>query len=332
MTQLSKIRWTAALAALLILSLGAGSAGPQSSAQANSSDRVTYAPALAERARPPRIPNDVELMRDVAFGKGGDRPLKLNILRPKNPPNRPMPVVVFVHGGGWRAGNKNVGIPRLVRLAQKGYFTVSIDYRLSGEAVFPAQIEDCKCAVRWLRAHAKEYDLDPDRIGVWGTSAGGHLVALLGTSGGAKELEGKGGWEKYSSRVQAVVDCFGPTDLLKIMADAGRSKVQGRREFGSGKNPVALLIGGPIEENKDKAAEASPVTYVSKDDPPFLILHGDQDPLVPLVQSERFCEALKKAGVEAELHVVKGAGHGFARLGEVSHMIRNFFDEHLKVR
>ena len=286
--------------------------------------------ALTGLASAASVPSDVEVVLNVEYGKGGGRPLKLDILRPKNTPEKPMPAVVFIHGGGWRGGKKEGGVPRLIPFAQHGYFCASIEYRLSGEAVFPAQIEDCKCAIRFLRAKAKEYNVDPDRIGVWGASAGGHLVALLGTSGGAKELEGKGGWEKHSSRVQAVVDCFGPTDLVKIVEDAAKGSVQGRMGFDTANNPVALLLGGPVDQNKDKAVKASSVTYVSKDDPPFLILHGDQDPLVPLSQSESLNAALKNAGVESTLHVVKGAGHGFPGLGDVNEMIVAFFDKHLK--
>ncbi len=327
MTKFLRIRWSAAL---LILCVGAGLTAWHVPALTDSDAQAAGPPAVGQRALGPRIPADVELIRDVEFGKGGGRALKLDILRPKNPPEEPLPVVTFIHGGGWRGGKKGVGILRLLPLARRGYFCATIEYRLSGEAVFPAQIEDCKCAIRWLRAHAKEYNLDPDRIGVWGSSAGGHLVALLGTSGGVKELEGKGGWEKHSTRVQAVVDFFGPTDLLNIVEDAGKNQFQGRTGFDSKNNPVALLLGGPIEENKDKAAKASPITYVSKDDPPFLIVHGDRDALVPLGQSERLRDALKKVGVEAKLHVVKGAGHGLGRVGDVGDMIVSFFDEHLR--
>ena len=151
----------------------------------------------------------------------------------------------------------------------------SINYRLSQHAVFPAQIEDCKAAIRWLRANAAKYHLDPDHIGVWGASAGGHLVAMLGTTGGVKELEGKGGNLDQSSRVQCVVDWFGPTDLATM--------------GGSHDNPASpdrQLIGGPVQENKEKARKASPLTYVSKDSAPFLIMHGDKDNMVPL-QPER---------------------------------------------
>jgi len=261
------------------------------------------------------VPDNVELLRDVVYGKGGDRPLKMHILRPKTPGSAPMPVVVWIHGGAWMAGNKDEGIRLLPRFVQRGYFCASIEYRFSQEALFPAQIEDCKCAIRFLRSKAKEYNLDPQRIGVWGASAGGHLVALLGTSASVKELEGKGGSQDYSSRVQAVCDYFGPADFPR---------------WGDKSHPAVLkLLGGPVAEQKQKAALASPVTHIGKDLPPFLIMHGDQDKVVPLDQSEALHEALKKAGADVTLHVVKGAGHGFGG-PEINKIVDDFFDKHLK--
>jgi acetyl esterase/lipase len=282
---------------------------------------ATAAPAA--KAKAPRVvPDDLEFLRDVEYGKGADTSLKLDILRPKKPPAEPMPVVVYIHGGAWKGGSK-AGMPGLcTALAQSGYFCASVEYRMSQEAVFPAQIEDCKCALRFLRAHAKEYKINPDKIGVWGHSAGGHLVALLGTAGDARDLEGKGGWQDQSSRVQCVIDCFGPADFTVIPKG-----LEGVKEQMS--SPVTQLLGGPVPENMEKAVKASPITYVSKDDPPILIMHGDQDPTVPISQSEKFYEALKKAGADATLHVVKGAGHGF-RGQEIDDVTRAFFDKHLK--
>jgi acetyl esterase/lipase len=270
-----------------------------------------------------QAPPDVLVVRDVEFGKLGERALRMHLVRPTTPPKDPVPAVVYVYGGGWKAGSRDAGIRPLTRLAQKGYFGASIEYRLSQEAKFPAQIEDCKCAVRFLRAKSKEYGIDPDRIGVWGPSAGGHLAALLGTSGGRKELEGMGGWADQSSRVQAVVDWFGPTDFLKM----GHNKI----DHDQATSPESQLIGGAIQENQEKVARANPITYVSKDAPPFLIMHGDQDDLVPLAQSEMLHEALKKAGVPSTLQIVKGQGHGF-RGGDPEEQVRAFFDRVLKPR
>jgi acetyl esterase/lipase len=264
---------------------------------------------------------EADVVRDVEYGTGGGRPLKLHLVKPKSPPQEPMPVVVYIHGGAWRGGNRDGGVRPLSRLAARGYFGASIEYRLSSEAKFPAQIEDCKAAIRFLRSRAKEYGIDPDRIGVWGPSAGGHLVALLGTSGDVKELEGKGGSAEFSSRVQAVVDWFGPTDFLKM----GKNKI----DHDAANSPESLLVGGPIQENKEKVAAANPITYVSKDDPPFLVIHGDKDDLVPLSQSELLHAALEKAGVPSKLHVVPGAGHGFGGR-ELEAMVDEFLDRHLK--
>jgi len=297
--------------------------------------------SLAGRRRaqrqPLRVPEDVEVIRDVVYGRGKETHLKLDIIRPKDTPEKPMPVLVWVHGGGWRGGSKASGIRRLIPFAQKGYFCATIDYRLSGEAVFPAQIEDCKCAIRYLRAHAGKYNLDPERIGVWGSSAGGHLAALLGTSGDVKELEGKGGWATLSSRVQAVCDWYGPSDLLAF-ADLSFGRTDGRREENAtararrrGSDAPARLLGGPIHENRDRAVQASPVSYVTKDDPPFLIMHGTDDRTVPHSQSLVLKEALEKAGVPVKLVTLQGAGHGGPQFNapETRRQVMAFFDKHL---
>ena len=246
---------------------------------------LTAGPAAAQKKQPPfKVPEGLELTRDVTYGTGGGRPLKMHLLRAKTPAGEPMPVIVWIHGGGWQKGTRDGGLPKLVAFAGKGYFCASIEYRLSGEATFPAQIEDCKCAIRFLRAKAKEYNLDPDRIGVWGSSAGGHLVALLGTSGNVKELEGNGGWPEVSSKVQAVCDFCGPTDLVEFVANSKKKA----------DSAIAKLLGGPPAENKTKADLANPITHVTKDAPPFLVVHGDKDTTVPMRQSELLRDALQK--------------------------------------
>ncbi len=255
-----------------------------------------------QRARSPKIPDDVEIVRDVVFGKGGDRELKLHLAFPKQRADKPLPVYVWVHGGGWRKGSKESGIGHLVRMTRQGYAGATIEYRLSGEATFPAQIEDCKCAIRFLRAHADKYGINPDRIAVGGSSAGGHLVALLGTTGDVKELEGSGGWPDQSSRVQAVVDLYGPTDLVKF--------VQTYKSHAKPDSPESHLLGGPVLDHLDRAKRANPITYVDASAPPFLIFHGSADGVVPPNQSELLHAALGKAGVKSELHILEGAGHG----------------------
>ncbi len=265
------------------------------------------------------VPKGVKAIRNIEYAHIGGKRLLLDLYLPKDN-DKPLPVVVWIHGGGWRAGDKE-RCPALP-LAGKGFAVASINYRLTDVACFPAQIHDCKGAIRWLRAHAKEYKLDPERIGVWGSSAGGHLVALLGTSGGVKELEGDvGGNTGFSSRVQAVCDLCGPATFREEDLPEGADE---------GNVPQALtkLLGGPLEENRDKARAASPVTHITKDDPPFLIVHGDADPVVPVRQSRILAEALKKAGVDVTLRIIPGAGHGVNSL-ETQEAAAEFFRKHL---
>jgi len=272
---------------------------------------------------PKTVPGDVELVSDVVFGKGGDRELKMHILKPKKATGESMPVVVFIFGGAWRTGSKDSGIKPLTALAQKGYFCASIEYRFSQEALFPAQLEDCKCAIRFLRSKAGEYHINPDRIGVWGMSSGAYLAALLGTTGDVKDFEGKGGSAEFSSRVNAVVDWFGPTDFTRM--DAAGSKMK----HDPADSPESRLIGGAIQENKEKCAKASPLTYVSSNTPPFLIMHGDRDPVVPINQSELLAAALTKVKVKFVFEPVPGGGHGFVG-PQHEKKVLEFFDEQLR--
>lgn len=280
-------------------------------------------PAFAQ-PRGPKLPDGVTAEKNVEYGKHERQ--KLDVYTPNG--DGPFPLVVWVHGGAWMAGSKDEGGPA-VKLLEHGYAVASVNYRLSQHAVFPAQIEDCKAALRHLRANAKKYKLDADHVGVWGASAGGHLVALLGTSGDVNELEGDVKDVKASSRVQCVVDWFGPTDLTKM---GEQTKVKGPIDHDSKDAPEAKLIGGPVQENKEKAAKANPLTYVTRDDPPFLIVHGDADPLVPLGQSEILADALKKEKVAAELVVLKGAKHGGAEFNTPDNFKKTlaFLDKHLK--
>jgi len=260
----------------------------------------------------------VSLQRDLEYIPGGHVRNKLDLYLPAKA-DHPLPVIVWIHGGGWEAGSKE-GCPA-VAFAGKGYAVASINYRFSQDAIFPAQIEDCKAAIRWLRAHATKYSLDPRHIGVGGDSAGGHLVALLGTSGDVKELEGTGGNLEQSSRVQCVLDWYGPTDFTQMGGWQDKPD-----------SPMAKLVGGPVRERKELAAKANPITYVSKDNAAFLIMHGDQDKLVPMNQSELLDEALRKAGVECTLIRVPGNGHGGPGFlnPENRKKIEAFFDKHLK--
>ena len=260
-----------------------------------------------------KLPEGVTVEKDLAYGDHERE--KLDLYVPKG--DGPFPLALWVHGGGWTGGSKE-GNPFMHMLA-KGYAVASTNYRFSQQAIFPAQIYDVKGAVRFLRANAKKYKLDPDHFGVGGASAGGHLVALLGTSGNVKELEGDVGNKGVSSRVQCVVDIFGPTDLAKLSPAT------------DAKSPINKLLGGSTEEKKELAALANPITHIDKDCPPFLILHGDSDKLVLLSQSEMLQEALTKAKIPSELIVVKGAGHdGKVAGGENAVKIAAFFDKHLK--
>ena len=237
----------------------------------------------------------------------------------------PVPVVLYVHGGGWTGGDKSDGAGLLFKegLVQRGFAMAAINYRLGPKYIFPAQIEDVKCAVRFLRANASKYNFDPEQIGAIGGSAGGHLVALLGAS------DEDAGWDvgEYSdrsSRVQAVVDMYGPADL-KVMS-AGSSRRYMLQLFGAANIDDPALL------------KYSPVSYLTKDDPPFLILHGELDEMVPLEQSQILYDKLKAAGIPAELVVVKNAGHGFRpvdgdlqpSMRELVRMVVDFFIKNLK--
>jgi acetyl esterase/lipase len=286
---------------------------------ASFADAQTAAPTRPPRRPVAVVPEGTKTFRDVAYGPHAERNV-LDVYVPAEAKG-PLPLVIWVHGGGWRNGSKGAGGPAL-GLLKEGFAVASINYRLTGNAPFPAQIEDCKAAVRFLRAKSKEYGLDGERFGVWGSSAGGHLVALLGTSGDVKSLEGDvGDYDDVSSRVQAVCDWFGPTDLLQMGGSHDNSD-----------SPEALLIGGPIQENKEKANRANPITYVSADDPPFLIVHGTADQVVRYNQSELLEAALGKAKVPCTLVPLEGAAHGGPRFSapDVQRRVAEFFAQHLK--
>jgi acetyl esterase/lipase len=282
--------------------------------------RIDGGPRRRPPQEPTRAPEGCTVVRDIVYARAPGKDLTLDIYRPDNATGK-LPVIVWVHGGGWQSGSKD-RCPA-APLARDGYAVVSINYRLSHEAIFPAQIHDCKAAIRFLRANAGKYGLAPERIGAWGSSAGAHLVALLGTSGGVDELEGDLGNAQQSSRVQCVVDFFGPTDFTRM--DAAGSN----RNHDAPNSPESKLIGGPIQQNKDKVARANPITYVTPDDPPFLILHGDMDETVPFNQSELLRDALKKAGVPVTFEPQPGKGHGFGG-PQFVRRAREFFDKHLK--
>jgi acetyl esterase/lipase len=263
------------------------------------------------------------LISTVEYGTGGGRPLTMHLLQAQSRPAGLAPALIWVHGGAFRHGSKDSGIAKLFPFARRGYVCASIEYRLSGEATWPAQIEDCKAAVRYLRAHAAELSLDPDRIGAWGASAGGHLVAMLGVAPDHPELDGAGGWAEHSSRVQAVCDFYGPADLLAMVDQPSAL------DHNEPDSPEGQLLGGTVRDRPDRARSASPVSYATGDEPPFLIFHGAEDLTVPFRQSELMYQAVGSG--DAVFHTVVGAGHGgpaFEHPAVVS-LVEAFFDRQL---
>ncbi len=266
------------------------------------------------------MPEGTTAHRDLPYVTNGHPRQKLDLYLPKE--GRELPLIIWVHGGAFRLGSKEDGVP-LDYLAQ-GYALASISYRLSQHAIFPAQIQDCKAAVRWLRANAG-FSLDPHRFGAWGPSAGGHLVAMLGTAGDVSEFDVGENLEQ-SSRVQAVVDYFGPTDFCQM----DNHRLPDGMVHDTPNSPESELVGGPIQENRDRVARANPVTYVTPHAPPFLIVHGDSDPLVPYHQSVLLEAALRQAGVPVSFYTVRGAGHGGFTDPQVPQLTQEFLARHLE--
>lgn len=238
---------------------------------------------------------------------------KLDLYLPEG--RGPFPAVLIIHGGAFMFGDKADDISQAGTdpLLAAGYAVANVNYRLSGEAKAPAQVQDAKTAVRWLRGHAREFNLNPDKIGAWGSSAGANIAALLGTSGGAAALEGAElGWADESSRIQAVVDWFGPTDFLKMDDQLRASGLHSPEPHDAPFSPESLLIGAPIQTRPDLAASLNPITYVSPDAAAFLMQHGTADSVVPCQQSQLLYDALLPAvGPDrVELDLLQGARHG----------------------
>ena len=261
----------------------------------------------------------------ITYGKGGDVELKLDLARPASGKG-PFPALIFIHGGGW--GWYPVGrrqyCSALIEAAERGYVAVAVDHRVISvkendktKYLFPAQVYDVKCAVRWLRANAKKYEIDPNRIGAVGWNSGGHLALMLGLTDSSHGLEGECGNSKFSSGVQAVVSLAGPTELISLYHEA------------AGFSPIVLVefLGGTPEEVPDQYKIASPLTYVSKDDPPVLTIQGDRDASIPPKQAELLDAKMKEAGASHMLIIKKGIGHiNFW----YDNAVWDFFDKHLK--
>jgi acetyl esterase/lipase len=260
-----------------------------------------------------------------------EAPLYLDLLVPTPLPAPAVPAVLYMHGGGWRAGTRREGwCPWLSPLlAAHGFIAVNVSYRLTDRAPFPAQLHDVKAAVRFLRAHASSYGIDADRIGVWGDSAGGQLAALLGVSAGTDALEGSCGWAGHSSAVQAVVSRSAPGDFEWALAgDGGQGEV------------LSALFGGPLAQRPELVRLAGPVHHVRPGAPPFLIVHGTRDETVPFASAERFATTLGDAGVDVTFHRVEGGHHNLLPdellpwadepWTDLGHQALAFFDRHLR--
>ena len=263
-----------------------------------------------------KVPEGVKVVRDLEYAQVKGVSLKLDLYRPSAMPSAPMPLVIWVHGGGWRNGSKT-NCPA-AWLATKGYAVASLDFRLLPEHPWPAQIEDPIAALRWLRQVSGKYGYDASRSAAMGGSSGGHVVALWGTLPLPAE-----------DKVKAVVDLYGPTDLLTMPPNVLSEK---RTRADLAKANGALLLGGVVMDQPEKARAVSALHQVSKDDASFLIMHGMDDPGVPVDQSERLHAALKAAGVESTLKLIPGAGHGGKEFDspESRALIQAFLDRHLQ--
>jgi acetyl esterase/lipase len=287
---------------------------------------LLFATCLNGQQRGPELPEGTIVTKDIVYETVNGRELPLDLYIPAGA-TEPLPLIIWIHGGAWKAGNKGA-INSCVNVLKHGYALASVEYRLSGEAIFPAAIEDCKAAVSFLRLHAKKYKLDPENFGVWGSSAGGHLVALLGTTNDVMDFDTHPVTKEASPTVQAVCNWFGPTDFLRM------NDVAGRMDHNAPDSPESLFIGVPIQDHPEKVQLANPITYVSPSDPPMLLMHGDKDGLVIYNQSELLYAALQKAGVSSHLYKVVNGDHGFRGADESAEELFGralaFFDKELK--
>lgn len=280
---------------------------------------VSLAPGIA--AAQTHTPPDVAARRDIVYAEVNGTQLKLDLYLPDEAKEgKRVPLIVWIHGGGWMKSNKSNCFPRRVKFYERGYAIASVGYRLSDKAQFPAQLEDCKAAVRWLRANAAKYNIDPDRIGAWGSSAGAHLAMLLGLTNDIRKFD-VGANLAVSSRVMAVGDFYGPTDLTGKQAPLGKIDPM-----------IAKLLGGPIAEKMESAIAASPLTYVSKNSVPIFIIHGTADPTVDIAHAKVLKAALEKAGAPHKMTLVQDASHGGMRFydSKLVDEVDAFFAAYLK--
>ena len=280
---------------------------------------VTLAPLSALAQSETSASLETVTIRNITYGHGGDVELQCDLVQPKESDGF-WPGVVCIHGGGWNSGSRDRFLKLAQQIAGRGYVAITVSYRLAPQHRFPACVEDVKAAVRFLRANAAPYHVDPDHVGAVGFSAGGHLALMLGLTDTDAALEGAGGHAEQSSRVQAVVDFFGPTHLADPVWNLAPNQT------------LIQFIGSTFSEDRNAYKRASPIFYVSKDDPPVLIFHGTADRLVPITQSQLLEKKLTEAGVTCKLVRMEGMGHGwggdaFAKTlaGTIA-----FFDRHLK--
>lgn len=262
---------------------------------------------------------DVVTEQGVEYSRAGDVSLQLNIARPKSATRAP--AILCIHGGGFRAGKREAWDARCQKMAERGYVAATVTYRLAPQHPFPAAIHDVKAAVRWLRANADRYHIDPDHIGVVGDSAGGHLAQFLGVTGGRPEFEGSGGAPDQSSRVSCVVNYYGPSDFTKSY---GKSV--------DAAQVLPLWLGGDLDHERHKHILASPLNWITPDAAPTLLIHGTEDKYVAFEQAQWAFDRMKAADVEVELLKLDGAGHGFkgADAERAETAMFEFFDRHLK--
>jgi len=268
----------------------------------------------------PEVPDSIEEYKNIEYKKVGDVSLKLDIYKLKKL-NHAAPVLIFIHGGGWRTGKRSDYLPYLIDFAKQGYVTATVSYRLIKKAKFPAAVKDVKCAVKWIRAHADEYLIDPDKVAVIGGSAGGHLSMMIGYSSDEGEFDGECDFDSVSSQIQAVVNLYGPSDLTT--------------EYALSRREVTEFIELPYDKAPDLYQKASPIKYISNDDPPTLIFQGTLDELVPVQQSDILKKRLDEVGVPNEYFRLKGWPHTMDVAEPVNrycqHYMNAFFEKHIPI-
>ena len=259
----------------------------------------------------------------LTFASYGSRELQLDLFKPKEQ-SEALPAIIWIHGGGWRGGTRDSGHEMARYFAERNYVAVAISYRLSGEAPFPAQIHDCKAAVRWLRANAETYGIDPERIGAIGNSAGGHLAALLATSAGVEELEGDGGNEAFSSALQAAVGSGAQTDFEtdRIRSMTAQPEVLAWHAF----------LGGSLDDNEERYQLASPRRHLDRDDPPLMIITGELDNLD--TRADPIRSDMQRMNIPTGLLVIPENTHGYFKEERSAELVLSnaayFFDSYLK--